>query len=194
MKHPAHADFKANLLIRLGVVFDPATIAITALAVSTATQVVGAISSASAQSASAKSAAQAAEANAAILRDNAKQAGREANAREDQLRVRQRIARGEQIAGVAQSGIGFEGTGGDLIEQSDINATLDDLSVRYEGEMKARGLNSQAAFAEYDAQGYRNEAKNAKTAGYLKAFGAAASGVSSYGSYQQKYGNSSLAN
>lgn len=169
---------------------DPGTVAVLA-AVSTGIQVVGAISSAQAQSASLKSQAQAADANAKILRDNAAQVSREASAQEDQLRTRQRIARGAQVAGVAQAGIGFEGTGGDLIEQSDINATLDDLSVRYEGEMKSRNLTTQAGFADYDAASLRANASAAKTAGYLSAFGAAASGASSYAQYQAKYGSTS---
>lgn len=169
---------------------DPATIATVAQVASvasTAVSVVGAISNAQAQRASYKSQQQADLANAEILRQNAAQASREASAQEDILRARQRVIRGNQIAGIAESGIGFQGTGGDLVEQSDINMELDNLSIRYEGEMKARNLKTQADQSTFDAAVAGNSAKSAMTSGYFSAIGAAAKGATSYAAWQDKY-------
>lgn len=169
---------------------DPGTIAIVAQVASvasTAMSVVGAISSAQAEKASYKSQQQAALANEKILRDNAAQASREASAQEDELRRRQRVIRGNQVAGIAQSGIGFEGTGGDLLEQSDINASLDNLSVRYEGEMRARNLTTQAGMSAFDAAVAGNNAKAAGNSGYFSAIGAGVKGASSYAQWQRDY-------
>ncbi|MGL5363066.1 MAG: hypothetical protein ACRDBH_09310 [Bosea sp. (in: a-proteobacteria)] len=154
---------------------------------STAISMVGAISGGKADKASYDSAAEASRRNAEILKENAAQASREAGSQEDQLRTRQRIFRGNQIASIAQSGIGFEGTGGDLIEQTDINTSLDDLSVRYEGEMKARNLTSQANNATYDAAMQEAAGKRASSSGFYKAIGAGVSGLSSYASFQNQY-------
>lgn len=170
---------------------EPTTIAMVAQyasIASTAMSVVGAISGAQAEKASYKSQQEASLRNEKILRDNAAQASREANAQEDELRRRQRVIRGNQVAGVAQSGIGFEGTGGDLIEQSDINANLDTLSVRYEGEMRARGINSQADQSAFDAAVAGNKAKQAGNSGYFSAIGAGVKGASSYAQWQAQYG------
>lgn len=169
---------------------DPGTIAIVAQVASvasTAVSVIGAISGAQAEKASYKSQQAAALANEKILRDNAAQASREASAQEDELRRRQRVIRGNQVAGIAQSGIGFEGTGGDLLEQSDINASLDTLSVRYEGEMRARNLNTQANFSAFDAAVAGNNAKQAGNSGYFSAIGSAVKGASSYAQWQRDY-------
>lgn len=167
---------------------DPATIAIVGLGVSTATGVMGAISSAQTAKANARSQRDAALANEKILRENADQARREASRKEDLMRTKQRIAKGNQIAAIAESGIGFEGTGGDLVEQSDINAEMDNLSVRYEGEMQARDLNTRADFSHFDADVASMNGKSAGMAGWMGAAGAFASGASSYGSWQKKYG------
>lgn len=193
--HPAHPDAKGGgfhkSMIRSGVVFDPATIAIAAKVAtiaSTAMSVVGAISGAQAQKASLKSQEAANHRNAEILRENAAQANREASANQDIMRQRQRVIRGNQIAGIAESGIGFEGTGGDLVEQSDINMNLDTLSARYEGEMKARGLTYQASQSDFEADVAGKQAGQAMTSGYMQAIGAGIGGVSSYASWQKKYG------
>ena len=191
MLHPAHPDAKNHtrigMLMRSGANFEPTTIAMVAIAASTAVQAIGAMSSAAAQSQSYKSQAAADDANAEVLKQNAVQARQESSTQEDALRQRQRQIRGQQVASIAQSGIGFSGTGGDLLEQSDIASTLDDLSVRYEGEMKAKGLNQQASQSTYDAAMARANASNATTAGYFGAAGALTQGASSYATWQTKY-------
>lgn len=170
-----------------GTIATVATVAQYASIASTALSVVGAISGAQDAKASAKSQAAADRANAETLRQNAAQASREASAQEDQLRARQRVIRGNQIAGIAESGIGFQGTGGDLVEQSDINMNMDDLAVRYDGEMRARQQALAANQSTFDAAVADNAATRAGNSGYFSAIGEAAKGVSSYASWQSKY-------
>lgn len=191
MRAPWDNKFSGNLmadLVKQGAVFDPGTMMLVAGGI----QVLGAISDAQAQSASYKSEVQAREANAKILNNNAAQASREANVREDMQRERARILRGKQIASTAQSGIGFEGSGGDLIEQSDINLEMDALSIRYEGEARRQNLNTQSTMERHQAGVARNNARSARTSGYFSAIGSAASAGASYGQYQRLYGGNNL--
>lgn len=155
---------------------------------STAISAVGAIAQGQAQAASYQSQAQASDYNAQVNEQNAQQVRLEASREEDDFRRKYRQFRGSQIASVAQAGIGFEGTGGDLIEESDINAEMDALSIRYEGEMRARQSLQQATLDRYDASASRLNAKSAKKAGYLAGTGALLSGGASTGSYVKQYG------
>lgn len=156
--------------------------------VSTVISAVGAISQGQAQAASYQTQANAAEYNAKIEEDNAKQAKLEASIEEEAFRRRYRQTRGTQIAAIAQAGIGFEGTGGDLIEQSDINAELDALNIRYEGEMRARQNLQQATLERYQASGARSNAKASKTAGYMTGAATLIGGGATAGEQFIKYG------
>lgn len=189
MRAPWEPKFTGNLmtdLARQGAVFDPGTMMLVAGGV----QALGAIASAQASAASYEAQAQMNEANAKVLKNNSIQASREANVKEDANRERARILRGRQIAAVAQSGIGFEGSGGDLVEQSDINSEMDALSIRYEGETRRQNLTTQSSMQLYEAGTNRANASSARTSGYISAIGSAASAGASYGQYQRMYGSS----
>jgi hypothetical protein len=47
---------------------------------------------------------------------------------------------GIQAASIAQAGLGYDGTIGRVIEQSETNAELDALNLRYRGLQRGRGL------------------------------------------------------
>lgn len=108
-----------------------------------------------------RDAAAAGRANARILTSNAEQVIAESNAAvEAQSR---NIARqmGRQRAAIAQSG-GFGGSAEDIARQSMAEAELDMLNTRYEGQMRARGLLTEAKMERW-------QGKVAKKQSYLKA-------------------------
>ena len=81
---------------------------------------------------------------------------------------------GEQTAAIAQSNIGFGGSAADIQRQSRINAAMDQLNTRYEGQMQAQGYAQQANLLDY-------QGSQARTAGYLGAGSAVLSGAADYG-------------
>lgn len=95
-----------------------------------------------------------AEQEAVVSRD---QAGR---AEEAQRRAAAKFL-GKQRAAIAQSGIGMgSGSSLDIARQSAVEAELDALNIRYEGELRATGAKAQA-------QQFRAQAKSAKLQGRL---------------------------
>lgn len=153
-------------------------------------QAYGAYTGMQANIANAKSQEQAARANEQIQKNNAQQVAWETSRQEDDFRRRARAQRGEQVASIAQSGIGFDGTGKDLLEQSDINSELDALTIRYEGNLRQKGLLQDASMSAYEAGVARMNKGAARTAGYMGIAGAVASGASAYAGYQNKYASS----
>lgn len=164
-------------LLRQGACFDPATALIIA---STAVSAVGAISAGNAQAASLKSQANALEYNASVQRMNADRTAAEYSVREDQQRRQQAIILGRQRAGIAESGIGFTGTALDLEEQSNINAELDNLTLRYEGNTQRAALLQDATMSTYQAGAAKSQAKSAKQQGYISALGSVLGGAGRY--------------
>lgn len=153
------------------------------MAVSTAVSAMGAISQANAQSASMQAQAQAQEYNATVARNNAQAANEQANAQEEQQRRRFAALQGQAIAGVAQSGTGFDGSNLDLLKQNAIANELDALTIRYEGQQKSKGLLAQADLDQYGASVSRMNARSAQTAGYFNAGANILSGASKYKAY-----------
>lgn len=149
-------------------------------AISTAVSVMGAMQQANAAEASARAQAQQQEYNATVARNNAKVAADQANAAEEQQRRRFNALQGQAIAGIAQSGTGFDGSNLDLLKQNEINNELDALTIRYEGQNKAAGLIAQADQDMYGAQVSRMNASTARTAGYFNAGSNLLSGMSRY--------------
>ena len=157
------------------------------LIAATVVSAIGSIQQGNAAAASAKSQANAAEYNAKVLRQNADQAYREGSAAEEAQRRRARQVLGVQRAAVGQT-TGFTGTSLGVIEQSGTNAELDALNIRYESDMKARGLLQEADLETANAANYRSQAGALRTAGYISAGSKALSGGSSY--YSQYGGGS----
>lgn len=151
------------------------------LAASAAVSAVGAIQQGMAAQAQAKAAQGAAEYNATIKRQQAASELQQANAREEQQRRGTRQVLGQQRAALAQAGIGMGGSALDIEEQSADRAELDALTMRYEGDLRAKGLLAAAEGAEYEGRAAIAAGQNAMTASYLSA---GASLLSAAGSYK----------
>ena len=116
--------------------------------------------------------------NAAILNQNATVARQQADAQEEAQRRKSRQVLGQQRAAFAQAGTGLDGSAADVMEQSATMAELDALTMRYEGDLQARGLGNQAKAAKF-------EGKMAKRNSYFQAAGTLLSGSADYGAYKK---------
>jgi hypothetical protein len=120
-----------------------------------AVSAVGAISSAQATSAAAKTNARIADRNALISRQSA------AAEEEKQRRLSRRQA-GANRAAIGASGITMDGSALDVMEDNAMDAEMDALTIRYNGEIGA--MNSES-----DASLERMRAGAARTAGMFGA-------------------------
>lgn len=116
--------------------------------------------------------------NAAMMEQNATVERQQAGAREDAQRRQARQVLGAQRAAFAQSGGGMGGSAADVMGQSAMNAELDALTLRYEGDLRARGMESQAASERYSG-------RSSAMAGYMGAAGSILSGAARYGEYSE---------
>lgn len=134
------------------------------LVASTAFTTIGTLQAARAESNAAKYNAQVAQNNAAAARSQA-----DADAR------RQRILADKALGGIraatGASGVTMEGSPLDVLGESAATAALDVLNIKYKGEMRARGFDSDATL-----YGYR--ARSARKQGNLAAAGQLLSGAS----------------
>lgn len=143
---------------------------------STAFSVYGAIQSANAEASAAKYNAKVADQNANIARQ-------QAAADEDRQRRIAAKTMGGIRANYGASGVTLEGSPLDVIEESAANAKLDELNIRYNGELQAMGFQNTANLD-------RSRAANAKTSGYLTAGSALLVGGSkSYNAYKSYKGS-----
>jgi len=111
--------------------------------------------------------------NAKMLRQNADVENSQGNAREEAHRRQARQVLGKQAAIVAQSGGGFGGSSADIMKQSATNAELDSMMIRYESQLKSKGMKDQAEAEVYSG-------KLAKQQGYYNALSSILSGGSAY--------------
>lgn len=155
---------------------DPATLALVGSAVSA----VGAIQQGQAAKAQARSKAQANEYNAKVREMQASVEREQASRREERQRRRARQIQGAQRAAISQAGIGLMGSALDIEEQSAVNAEMDALNIRYEGERNAIGMLNDARLEEYYADANREAGSNAMKGAYLSAGASILSGASSY--------------
>lgn len=84
--------------------------------------------------------------------------------REEAQRKNAREVIGRQLAAGAEAGGSLAGSNLDALRESMMNAEMDALGIRYEGEVKARGLENEAKMV-------RSRGKEAKIGGYLSAAG-----------------------
>ncbi len=147
---------------------------------STVMSAISAIQQANSQSAAYKSQQQAADYNAAILTQNAASERAAANQREEAQRREARQILGSQRASFAQAGTGLSGSAADVMAESATNAELDALTLRYEGDMRARGLLAEAEGEKFQGRVAGANAKQAKTAGYMNAVGSILGGAGNY--------------
>lgn len=117
------------------------------------------------------SAKAAAEYNARVAENNAITARQQAAAQEEQHRRLARRQLGQMRAAYGASGVTMEGSPLDILAQSAKDAELDALNIRYGGELKAQGLESEAVLERY-------RGKSAQRAGYMGAATGLLSGAS----------------
>jgi hypothetical protein len=129
-----------------------------------------AVRSAQAEEVNANAQADALEYNAKAMENQAQTAQAQANAAEELQRRRARQQEGSLRAALNQTGTAG-GTGIGVLEQSSVNAELDALNVRYEGQIKATALEDEAKLNRYEAKAERQRGKDAKRGGYLSAVG-----------------------
>lgn len=111
--------------------------------------------------------------NAKILDQNAQIERQQTVARESKQRRESNQVLGMQRAAFAQSGAGLDGSAADVMAQSATNAELDAMMIRYEGDLRARGLKEQA-------KQERFAGKTALTQGYFNAAGSILGGAGDY--------------
>lgn len=108
--------------------------------------------------------AQAAETQEAITR-------RQGAAEEAQVRRENRLTRGRQVAAIAESGLALTGSPLDLIDEDSVTGELDALTVRYQTDLEAMGL-------QYQAQVERHRGRQGFVQGLVGAGAAVAEGAS----------------
>ena len=112
--------------------------------------------------------------NAQVADINAKNARITANVNEDAQRRKSASELGRLRAGLAENGISLtEGTGADLYNQSDMNAEMDALNIRYGGTVQSVNYQNQAKL----------DRMNAAAAGTAKWIGAASAYLNGAASY-----------
>lgn len=111
--------------------------------------------------------------NATMLEQSAAVERQQTAAREDAKRREARMVMGSQRAAFAQSGGGMGGSAADVMQQSAINAELDALTLRYEGDLRARGMQTEAASERFAG-------RQAQRQGYFGAAGSILSGAGQY--------------
>lgn len=141
---------------------------------------VSTIASAKAQSNAAKGEQNVANYNAQVAKNNAEATRQQAGANELAQRREAAIQLGRERAGIVQSGQGLDGSAADTYEQSLANAEIDAMNIRYMGDLKGQGLDSESTLQKARGVQYGKNAKAIMTAGYLSA---GASALSSYGRY-----------
>lgn len=147
---------------------------------STALKAGSALRSGYAKSAQAKSQASAAEMNRDLANQNAATTSAQADLREEQMRREARQVQGAQRAAVAEGGTGFGGSNQDILQQDAVTASLDALNTRYEGQVQSTGFRNDALTQDYQAKGFKKQAKAAKVGAWLSAGSQIIKGASSY--------------
>jgi predicted nucleic acid-binding Zn ribbon protein len=149
----------------------------------TAVKALGEKQAADAAAAQIRSQQQAAMYDATIAQQNAQVERQQAGAREELQRRRAGQVLGEQRAAFAQAGTGTGGSAADVMAQSLVNAELDALTLRYEGEMRARGQEIVSTQQMAEAAALDVAANNTKKQGRLRAVGTILGGTGSYMEY-----------
>lgn len=152
---------------------------------SAAISAIGSIKQAQAQAASYRAQAQANDYNATVAKNNAVVANQQASAAEEQQRRRFSMLQGQAAAGAAQSGAGMDGSNADVLEQNALFNELDALTIRYEGQNKAKSLEAQSEMEKYQAAAASRNADTAMSAGFLNAGANLLSGATNYSLYSK---------
>lgn len=90
-----------------------------------------------------------AQSNSRLDIANADMASMQSNQQAEQVLREGHQTIGAQSAAIAESGIGFSGTGNDVLQQSATNLSMDVLNTVYGGQIKNLGLRNEAANERY---------------------------------------------
>lgn len=166
----------------------------TLMTAGTAAAAIGGIQAGNAAAASARAGQNAANYNAQMMEYNAANQRAVAAQQEDAQRRQARQILGAQRAAVSQSGIGLMGSAADIMQQSATDAELDALSLRYEGDLRARGMLAEAEQSRYQGQISGMNARAEQTGGYMNAVGSILGGAGRYAGYEadQRYKRESM--
>lgn len=140
----------------------------------------GAVEQAQQQANQLRAQQQAAEFNAKTKQLQAQVAGREATSAANLQATRSRSMISKQRALQAQNNY-FGQTADQLLDVSSANAELDRLNIVYQGESKAKGLQSSATLDQYQANIYGSQIQPTLNAGAMKAGGALLGGIGQAG-------------
>jgi len=161
---------------------DPATLSI----LSTVVGVTSAVSESKAQASAYENQANAADQNAKIAGKQAEISAQNGAEQEKLMRQRGAAVAGSQKAGFAASGLdSAAGSPLDVLTDTYNQNELDALAIRKNSANQVWGLQANQTNYNNQASAARSSAKNAKTAGMIKAAGSVLSGVTSY---QDKFG------
>ena len=148
---------------------DPITLGIGAIAGGAVLGGIGSIMGGNTAAANLEAQKNAANYNAQLYNQQATQAMSTAQAQSNQQADQARQVLGKQRAAIAESGIGFSGTGGDLINQSAANAEFDRQNILYNGLLQSQGYSAQADQAKYAGEVAGSQINSARNAGYIGA-------------------------
>lgn len=139
-----------------------------------------AVASGRQQQAAAQSEANMQEYNDKVSEIQARQAQAAASNQQDEQRRRARQQIGLQLAASAEAGAGLNP---DLLRQSIFDMEADTQAIRYEGSLRAQGLNEQAELGRSGAAVSRDRGRAAVQGSYLTAAGSLLSGYGGAGYY-----------
>lgn len=141
---------------------------------------IGAVAQGRQQQAAAQSEANMQDYNAKVSEIQARQAQAAASNQQDEQRKRARQQIGLQLASSAEAGAGLNP---DLLRQSIFDTEADTQAIRYEGNLRAQGLNEQADIGRSGAAASRSQGKAAVQGSYLSAAGSLLSGYAGGANY-----------
>ena len=148
---------------------------------------VGAIQQGNAAAASASYNAKVADMNAKLSERQARDAVERGAIEEQQQRIKTSAILGQQKAAMAANGVDLKfGSPLDALVDTATMGELDALTIRANTYREERDIRQQGLNAQGQAGMYRAEAKGAKTAGFMNAFGTVLGGASNaYTNYQK---------
>lgn len=125
--------------------------------------------------------ASAADYNADVAEQNAQLAEMQSAEEERRARIRSKKELGDIRANYGASGVQLEGSPLDVLESSAMNAELDALSIRHQGQIKSQLFRNEALLERYKARNLRTNTKFKSVAGLLGLGGGIASSLDSGG-------------
>lgn len=132
-------------------------------------QMLGSIFGGYANAANAERSAKVADFNAKKFLENAGRIRLESGLNEEAHRRAAKRVLGEQRAAMFESGVQFSGSSADVYGQSELDAELDALNIRYEGDQQARAQEMDAYSAMSEAAALRVSAKQYRRAAWIGA-------------------------